>query len=269
MHVRLKSAARLCGLMIILLGVTGCMFNSEKQMTGKMMDYLEEKYGGTYEKELFEKGSTLFPKMYGGAKMMVHPTGQPDIPFYVFKGTSSEGFNDDYPLCYFSYHYTEKYKHEIEQLDDRDLIVRFALGFSERPQDAAILRTPVDEFVSEKNREGLIFLYVGVPVEGDRIPEDDTALWENVYEELKKLTDRDFMVSIGYIKKENYEDALELARIAHTINFNWKYVRDGYIQDVYFDREILLSDPTYFNRINQKISKGGQSNVDSEQRADR
>ncbi|XID94316.1 hypothetical protein ACF3MZ_07275 [Paenibacillaceae bacterium WGS1546] len=264
MRIGLKPIALLLIMTTLALGGTGCMFTSEKQMTKRMMSYLEEKYGGSFEKEYFEKGSTLFPEMYGGAKMRVHPAGQPDIPFFVFKGTSSEGFNDDYPLCYFSYHYTEKYKHEIEQLDDRDLIVRFALGFTERPQNAEILRTPVDEFVSEKNREGLIFVYVGVPVEGDRIPEDDTALWKNVYERLKTLTDRDFIVSIGYFKQENYEDALELARIAHTLNFNWKYIREGYIQDVYFDRDLLLSDPSYFEKKNQKMNKGVQRDVDTE-----
>lgn len=264
MRIGLRPIALLLVMATLMLGGTGCMFTSEKQMTKRMMSYLEEKYGGRFEKEYFEKGSTLFPEMYGGAKMRVHPAGQPDLPFIMHKNTKSDGYNDNYPISFFSYQYTEKYKHEIEQLDDRDLIVKFALGFVEKPQRSEMLSVSVDEFVADKEREGLIFLYVGVPVEGDRIPEDDKVLWEKVYEKIKSMTDRDFLVSIGYIEQENYEDALELVRIAYTINFSWKYIREGYIQDVYFERDLLISDPSYFEKKNQKMNKGVQRDVDTE-----
>ncbi|MFB9277178.1 hypothetical protein [Cohnella cellulosilytica] len=245
----LKPIAWLFVSILMMLGVTGCMFTSEKQMTKRMFDYLEEKYGGTYEKEIFEKGSTLFPDMYGGAKMMMHPVGQPDLPFYVFKGTSSEEFNDDYPLCYFSYHYTEKNKREIEELDDRDLIVKFALGFREVPQDSKILQTPVEEFVADENREGSIFLYVAVPVEGERAPEDDSVFFINLYKKMKELTDRNFIVSVAYVKQENYQDAVEAMRVAFAVNFSWNYIREGRLNDVYFRQSAPISDPSYFQNL--------------------
>ena len=263
MKIGLKPIAWLFVSILMMLGVTGCMFTSEKQMTKRMFDYLEEKYGGTYEKEFYEKGSTLFPDMYGGAKMMVHPVGQPDLPFYVFKSRKSEGFIDDYVLCYFSYRYTEKYKHEIEELDDRDLIVQLALGFADEPQDPATLDISLEDFVADKNREGRLFLYVAVPVAEERVPDDDSALWNKLYDKMSTLTDRNFSVSVAYVKQESYQDALDSARIAFAVNFSWKYMRDGFIQDVYFERDDLISDPQYFQRYYLNKNAEGRFDDDS------
>lgn len=219
------------------------MFKSTEK---EMLSYLENKYRETFEIEKFEKGSSLFPELYGGEKMIVHLTKNNKIPFNVFKNINSKGYHDDYILSYFSYQYTEKHKQEIEKLDNREMAVSFSLGFSDRPQDPNLLNRSVDDFVNDPELKGSIFLYVALKSESDQFTEQDSAFLYSLYTYMKGKTDRRFRVSVGYIKYDRFDDAQELLRMAHAINFGWSPLGKGVILTKGFEWDDPIQGPSYF-----------------------
>jgi hypothetical protein len=226
---------------LFLIGVTGCMSEKDSNATSsEMLTYLEEKYDKKFEEEVYEEGSTLFPELYGGDRMIAHPSENEDIPFYVNKNVESEGFNDNYLLADLSYRFTEKHKQAIETMDGRDKAVKFSVGCRPRPQDPNYLEASVEDIMEEFSCN----VSLNVAVKGEREGKEEAFVRE-LYKYMEENTSM-FTVTVGYVKEDHFEEATELIRLAHTINFGWSQLGEGLFEYIYFESEDDINDPSFF-----------------------
>lgn len=233
----------------ILMGVTGCMFKSEKSKTEDMLKYLSDRYGEEFAAEEFIQGSTFMPELYGGDQLLVHPAKNDQIPFYVFKNTESEGYNDNYTIAYFDYHMTEKYKQDIKSIDDRDMAVKLAFRLADFPRSPEYLKNTFEYLDKDTTYEGHIDLYVAVNAGNEQEIKNDSQFLYELYTFMKGITERDFEISVGYIKNDNFKEAEELIRISHTINFNWNLLEHDVIDYINIYSTEDIKDPSYFDTI--------------------
>jgi hypothetical protein len=239
----LKSIFHVLAFTLIVVAVTGCIVERKSNDTAsRMLPYLKEKYGESFEEEAFEEGSTLFPEMYGGDKMMAHPAENNQIPFYVHKNVKSGGFNDNYILSDMSYRFTEKYKHDIQNFDEREKVLKLSFGCSDVIDDLSYLTSSVDEFAKDEFYDCRVHLEVAV--NGSPIDQDKEFI-TNAYNFMKERTTHDFTITVGYIDKDRFEEAKELIRIAHTINFSWTIIEDALIATVQMDSENDSNSPSF------------------------
>lgn len=231
----------------ILMGVTGCMSDKQSSATAnEMLEYLEGKYGEEFEEEVFEEGSSLFPEMYRGDKMLAYPSANEQIPFYVHKNVKSNGFNDNYVLSEMSYRFTEKYKETVQNMDEREKAVKLSFGCGDVIDNPSYFNTSVDEFAQDSSYDCEVHLEIainGAPIDGDR------EFISNLYHFMKERTIHDFNISLGYIDGKRFEEAKELIRIAHTINFSWTIIDDAVLEIKQVDSEDDIEDPTFFESM--------------------
>jgi adenosine/AMP kinase len=231
----------------VLLVVLGFIFSS-KITSYRILHYLHNKYGESFQIEYFDKGSILFAQMYGSDQAMVHPTNNKNLPFYVFKNTKSSGFNDNYIISNISYTYTEKYKNDIKKMTKMEVDMKFYFAFINRPEQAETLKLSVDDIESDSAYKGTIDLYIAVKIENNQDIKDNKEFLYNIYKYMKENTNRDFTVSIAYIKKDKFEDAKKLIRIAHTINFSWTQLNNDDINVIHFDSKDDIKSSSFFNK---------------------
>ncbi|PZD94579.1 hypothetical protein DNH61_16560 [Paenibacillus sambharensis] len=217
---------------------------NDKKTAAEMLDYVQTKYGGSFTAEAFEE-SGLMPELYGSDKMMVHPAGQPELPFYVYKKGKTDSYTDNYLEASLSVHYTDKHIAEVMQLDERDIAVKFRLGFAGTLDDKSLLDADPDTALSAISHPTMLYLYTGVKgSKGDNRTESEFL--HRLYRYMMELTDRDFTVVVAYIDEEDYEKADRLLRIAHTVNFSWSMLDDPEVSVAWFERGDDVQDASFF-----------------------
>ncbi|CAM4339160.1 hypothetical protein [Paenibacillus tarimensis] len=217
---------------------------NDKKTAADMLDYVQLKYGGAFAAEAFEERG-LMPELYGSDRMLVHPAGQPDLPFYVYKKGKTDSYTDNYIEASLSVRYTAKHQREVMQLDQRDIAVKFRIGFAGALDDKSLLDADPDSALSAISHPSMLYLYAGVKgSKGDNRTESEFL--HRLYQYMMELTDRDFTVVVGYIDEEDYEKADQLLRIAHTVNFSWAMLDDPDLPVAWFERRDNVQDASFF-----------------------
>ncbi|MDQ0194715.1 hypothetical protein [Paenibacillus wynnii] len=232
-----------------MLGVTGCVGKDQKVQ--KMISYVEDKYGQSFEVEQLDKGSTFFAELYGGDKLLVHPKGQVKEPFFVFEHSTKHTYSDNYVQASLSNTFTEIHKLKIEQFDSRKRAVKLAFRGTNTPSGAAFLGTSAEDFNRDLSYDADIYVDVVVKMDSSYGISQDAEFLYQLYNYMKSITQRNFIISIAYIKPEKFEEAEEIIRIAHTVNFAWAWLGDGVEQEFSFERKDPVQDASYFVNINR------------------
>ena len=235
----------------LILGAVGCM-HTKAGVQKEMLNYLEDKYGETFEVEYFDKGDFLFPEIYGGDKMLVYPTSNPNIPFYVYKNVESEGFYDIYVPSYFSYQFTQKHQQNLMNMDTREKAFKVVLTSRNRPAEARQLQRTIEDFVQDTTYRFNLHLYVAVKKEGEPDADTETEFLYQLYTYMNELKNEGAEVYLGvaYVEPERFEEAQSLMRLAHTINFAWYLLDDEDVLNVaYFGSTNDIQDNSYFMKF--------------------
>lgn len=239
-------------LICLLLGAVGCM-HTKANVQKEMLNYLEEKYGETFEVEYFDKGDMFFPEIYGGDEMMAYPTNNPDIPFYIFQeDEETSGFYDLYVPSYISYQYTEQHRQDIIAMDSREMAMKFAFSSENRPVDANVLKRPLEDVIRDANYNFHIHLFLAIKKEGDLDVQTESAFLYRLYTYMEdmKIEGGEVHLAIAYVEPDLFNEAQQLIRISHAINFGWYLLGDeDVLNAVYFGSNVDIKDSTYFNKF--------------------
>jgi hypothetical protein len=221
-----------------------------------MLEYLQDKYGGSFEAERLVKGSKWFAKMYGGDKLLVHPAGQPELPFYVHENVISEGYNDNYVMANFSVQFTKKHQQSIEELDSRIKGVKFGFGCANWPDSAEDLTIPVETFAQDLSYDCDLNLLVALVPEGDLDVDRDENFLYRLYDSMKKITNRYFFVSVGYVIEDQIDFAKEYIRLGHTRDYHWTQLEPPVVtRHIEFDRDDDIQDASYFDKFLKDVEE--------------
>lgn len=237
-------------ILVLMLGVTGCMGKNAK--ADKMIRYVEEKYGESFEIEEFDNGSTLFADLYGGDKLLAHPAGMEDRPFLIYDNSPDYPYSDDYVQASLSCEFTDIHKSEIEQMDSsRERAVKLSFLGTNTPEDFSPATLSAETFNLDLNYDARIYVDVAVNTEPGYGVQEDTEFLFNLYNYMKKITERDFIILVAYIKPDRFEDAKEIIRVTHAVNLSWSLLEDGVQQKIQFERQENIQDASYFSRISR------------------
>ncbi|WP_152681108.1 hypothetical protein [Neobacillus vireti] len=201
-------------LILVVIGGTGCM-SSE----GNILNYLEGKYGEKFAVEGKQKGSLLFPNMYGRDKLYVYPEGKPEQIFEAGQSQSKEiHYYDGYISAIWGDELTKSLNDQLEKYLPKESIYRVFVNSSE--DDARFKDLSLYDYIKNENNKLMVVLEVAIRTDGEpNLDEYSTGLYQ-AFEVIKNLQTKYCTLSVGFVDKSEDKMA-DYIRTSNVNNLPW------------------------------------------------
>lgn len=208
-------------LMLVLIGGTGCM-NSE----GKILNYLEDKYGEKFVVEHKKEGSILFPKMYGKDKIFAYPEGRPELIFEAGESsTKEEKYNDEYIPAIWGDELTKSLKDDIQSNLPENSIYKVYVNVAGSKYNLDMKDMSILDYINEKNKNIRVVLKVAILTPGKPNLEEYSEGVFKAFETIKSLNTTFYGLSVGFVDQS--EDISEYIRTSNVNNIAWSNIAGG------------------------------------------
>ncbi|WP_186580069.1 hypothetical protein [Aquibacillus kalidii] len=240
-------------LLILLMGVTGCM--SEVSSQEAILTYLEEKYDEKFEVEAFKEGSDAFKQMYGADKVIVHPEGKPEHVFLAGEYREHDGkYYDNYILSIWSDELTKHFEKEISEiLTGVDYEYRILLYVVGEKYDKTMIEMSVFDYLANVNHDADIILNLAVK-ENQRpnIDEYSNEIYD-LYKLINSTNTESNSVSIGFVDKST--DVKDYIRTSAVNNVPWSNMIGKMYGTLAVHKQFEISDSSQIAEYYQPMRK--------------
>ena len=208
-------------LILVLIGGTGCM-NTE----GKIVNYLEDKYGEKFEVEHKKEGSVLFPEMYGKDKIFAHPEGKPELIFEAGESSSKEKkYYDDYIPAIWGDELTKSLKNDMHGNLPENSIYKVYVNVAGSKYNLYMKDMSILDYIKSENKNIRVILKVAILTSGKPNIEEYSEGLFKAYETIKSLNTTFYGLSVGVVDQS--EDFSEYIRTSNVNNIAWSNLAEG------------------------------------------
>ncbi|EKN71481.1 hypothetical protein BABA_01230 [Neobacillus bataviensis LMG 21833] len=186
---------------------------------GKIVNYLEDKYGEKFVVEHKKEGSFLFPEMYGKDKLFVHPEKKPELLFEAGQSRSKEiHYYDGYISAIWGDELTKSLKDELEKQLPKGSIYRVFVNSSE--DNARFKDQSFYDYIKNENNRLMVVLEVAIRTDGEPNVDEYSAGLYQALEVIKNLHTKYYTLSAGFVDKS--EDKMtDYIRTSNVNNLPW------------------------------------------------
>lgn len=185
---------------------------------GKILNYLEDKYGEKFVVEGKKEGSILFPKMYGKDKLFVYPKGKPELIFAAGQSRSDEvNYYDGYISAVWGDELTNSLKEALKGKLPEGSVYRVFVNSSE--DDPSMKDMSIYDYLKRENKNLMVVLEVAIKTTKEpNLDEYRDGLYQ-AFEIIKNLQSKYYTLSVGVVDKS--EDIQEYIRTSKVNNIPW------------------------------------------------
>ncbi|MFF2448933.1 hypothetical protein ACFVSW_17770 [Neobacillus sp. NPDC058068] len=202
-------------LIMVMIGGTGCM-SSE----GKILNYIEDKYGEKFVVEGKKEGSVLFPEMYGKDKIFAYPEGKPELIFEAGESSSKEKkYYDEYIPAIWGDELTRSLKDSLKRSLPQASIYKIYVNVAGSKYNVNMKELSIINYVKEENKDIRIVLKVAIKSQGKPNLEEYSDGLYKAFEEIKSLNTTFYGLSVGFVDQS--EDINEYVRTSNVNNLPW------------------------------------------------